>query len=158
MKFAPDAIYSAIGLAVSAVCVFHASPTLLDFGCGHGRILFLVSSGCHVFLASDIMERCMACVASHRFELPSSRICGSSRSSANVGTPPLLFCGSSFLALGLDASLPPGFSGFVFLPGCNSSCGFPPFPCCLGRVFSSLFCAFAPSIPAGFGRDPVFSF
>ena len=141
MKFAPDAIYSAIGLAVSAVCVFHASPTLLDFGCGHGRILFLVSSGCHVFLASDIMERCMACVASHRFELPSSRICG-----------------SSFLALGLDASLPPGFSGFVFLPGCNSSCGFPPFPCCLGRVFSSLFCAFAPSIPAGFGRDPVFSF
>lgn len=53
--------------------------------------------GCRVFFAPGFLGRCFACVASLRFlVLPAFRICGSSRSSANVGIfLLLLFCGAA---------------------------------------------------------------
>ena len=110
---------------------FHFLP-LLDFGRGHGRLQLPFFLGRRVFFASVFfLGRCLGCVASLCFlVLPSFRLCGPPRSSANVGVRPSCCSAAPLSAL--------RFLIFV------CKCCVP--PCC----------AFALSRPAGFGCSPYF--
>ena len=86
MRVVLEAIYSALGLAVIAVCDVHPFPHILDFGCGSDRIYYDLLFRLSRFLCvgHNGSPSGLYCESAF-FAPPASRRIGASHLFANVG-------------------------------------------------------------------------